>query len=135
MTHTLAFLLALGGFSHLALAMVRHQEQVFGRESSPRATRACRLVGWVLVIACLAWCVGTWGWGLGLVIASGHTSAGAGLVFCALIVIDRRRQAQTQARVASTGRPARAAPRDLTSPATTAVSAVDASPATRVLHS
>ncbi|MBU4612406.1 DUF3325 domain-containing protein [Achromobacter sp. GG226] len=109
MNHALALVLAVGGFAGLALAMARHQDDLFGREAPPHLTRACRVTGWLLIVACVWLCVALWGWGLGLVIASGHTSAGAGLVFCALIAIDRRQQARAGAKPSSSSHHRKAA--------------------------
>ncbi len=107
LAHLLGLLLALGGFAGLAMAMARQQEDTLGRELGRTATRSLRTGGWLLIGACLWLCIATWGWGLGLVIASGHTSAGAALVFCTLIVLDRRRVARAPAKP---DRRARAAP-------------------------
>ena len=84
MTHLAVFLLCVAAFGALALAMERHQQEVFARALAPPATRALRAAGWLLLVAALALAVRHQGWSLGLVSYSGHTSVGAGLVFALL---------------------------------------------------
>jgi len=89
--HVLILFLCLGGFACLAMAMVRHQEDVLGHELPPGRTRTLRWVGWLLLLSALWLAVLAMGWAAGLVAYSGHTSAGAGLVFIALMRLDRWR--------------------------------------------
>lgn len=91
MTHLIVFLLSTLGFTALALAMERHQEDLFGEPLAATATRWLRVAGWAALLAALALMVKAQGWGVGLVSYSGHTSLGAGLVFGALVVIARTR--------------------------------------------
>jgi hypothetical protein len=91
MTHLLVFLLSTLGFAALALAMERHQEDLFGHALSTAASRWLRMAGWAALGLALVLIVKAQGWGVGLVSFSGHTSLGAGLVFGALIVIERTR--------------------------------------------
>ena len=70
--------------------MERHQEALFHRQLSLRATRGLRIAGWLGLLAALAVAVRSQGWSLGLVSYSGHTSLGAGLVYGALIAFERR---------------------------------------------
>jgi hypothetical protein len=89
MTHLTVFLLSTAAFAALALAMERHQEDLLGHALPTQTTRALRVVGWAALLVALAVIVSAQGWGVGLVSFSGHTSLGAGLVFGALVVIER----------------------------------------------
>ena len=89
--HGLAFVLCLPGFAALALAMERHQEDLFGHAFAPSLTRRLRVAGWGALLLALGVLVGAQGWGLGLVSFSGHTSLAAGLVFVALLLQGRRK--------------------------------------------
>ena len=90
MTHALVFTLSLAAFAALALAMERHQDDLFGRPLPASRTRALRLAGWAGLLLALVVAVRAEGWGLGLVTLSGHTSLCAALVFVALVVRQRR---------------------------------------------
>ncbi|MBB1602306.1 DUF3325 domain-containing protein [Variovorax sp. UMC13] len=89
--HGLAFVLCLPGFAALALAMERHQEELFAHAFAPSLTRRLRVAGWSALLLALGVLVGAQGWGLGLVSFSGHTSLAAGLVFVALLLQGRRK--------------------------------------------
>jgi len=91
MLHLAVFLCCLAGFIALALAMDRPQETVFGQTLSHPTITALRAVGSGLLVLALGGLASWQGWGLGLVIFSGHTSLAAGVVFCTLIVLERRR--------------------------------------------
>ncbi|MGJ7521803.1 DUF3325 domain-containing protein [Variovorax sp. LT1P1] len=91
MTHLTALLLSTLGFAALALAMERHQEDLFGHALAATATRWLRVAGWAALLLALVLIVQAQGWGVGLVSYSGHTSLGAGLVFGALVVAERAR--------------------------------------------
>lgn len=91
MTHFAVFALCLAGFAVLALATDRAQQDLLGRELPATTTRRLRVLGWALLTAALWLAVAALGWGLGLVAYSGHTSAGAALVFVALVAWNRRR--------------------------------------------
>lgn len=89
--HLTVFALGTAGFAALALAMERHQQDLWGRELRPRTTQALRAAGWALLLIALWRAVADQGWTLGLVAYSGHTSAAAGLVFVALLLCNRWR--------------------------------------------
>ncbi|WP_233238246.1 DUF3325 domain-containing protein [Bordetella sp. LUAb4] len=91
MIHVLTLLISLAAFAALALAMDRHQEDLFGRALAPGVTRLLRILGWAGLLLALWVIVGRQGWALGLVSYSGCTSLAAGLVFLALIMHERRR--------------------------------------------
>ncbi len=98
-------LLCLLAFAALALAMPRPQQDLFGRDLSRAATLGWRTGGWALLGLALWLAVAALGWGYGLVVYSGHTSAAAALVFIALLASN-----DFQARRASRPRAARARP-------------------------
>ncbi|RYF62830.1 MAG: DUF3325 domain-containing protein [Comamonadaceae bacterium] len=79
------------GFAALALAMERHQEDLFGAPLSPAATRRVRAAGWALLLLALVLLVRARGWSLGLISFSGHTSFAAGVVFVAMVGLERWR--------------------------------------------
>ncbi|ALM86206.1 DUF3325 domain-containing protein [Bordetella sp. N] len=89
MIHALTLLISLAAFACLALAMARHQEDVFGHELTPRVTRILSVAGWAGLLLALWVIVGRQGWGLGLVSYSGCTSLAAGIVCLTLIARDR----------------------------------------------
>ena len=85
MSHLFAFVLSLVGFAALASATHRQQRDLFGKALQPARTRILRFVGAAVVLGALAILVAHHGWGLGLVMLSGHTSLAAGIVVCGLI--------------------------------------------------
>jgi hypothetical protein len=91
MAHLATAIVSLIAFALLALAMDRHQQDLFGRELPPGQTRALRAGGWVALLASLAIAVQAQGWSLGLVAWCGHISFGAAVVILALIAWDRRK--------------------------------------------
>lgn len=91
MTHLTAFLLSTLGFAALALAMERHQQDLFGHALATTVTRGLRVAGWAALALALVVTVQAQGWSVGLVSYSGHTSLGAGIVFGALVVAERTR--------------------------------------------
>lgn len=93
MNHLGVLLIALLGFGALALAMDRHQRNVLGRRLATRSVRCLRLFGWTLLVLALTLAVRGQGWALGLVAYCGHASLAAGLVFGALVAIERRKSA------------------------------------------
>lgn len=97
MSHLPAFLLCLAGFTALAAAMDRPQRDVIGRALPAGATRALQVAGSCALLLALGFLVAAFGWGLGLVMFSGHTSLTAGIVHCALIAYARRRARAKQA--------------------------------------
>lgn len=92
LAHLLLLLLALAGFVVLALAMERHQEDVFGKALNQPVTGSLRIFGWSSLTLCLWLAVASKGWSFGLVAYSGHTSAAAALVFVALLIFNRKKQ-------------------------------------------
>ena len=94
MMHFLSFALSLAGFSTLALAMERQQHDLFGRRLPPAVTRALRVTGTGALLLALGVLVNWQGWGLGLVMFSGHTSLAAGVVFCSLIRLTNAAQSR-----------------------------------------
>lgn len=89
--HLIAALLCVPGFAALAMAMERHQQDLFGAPWPAGRTRALRIAGWGLLLLALVLLVRTQGWSLGLVAFSGHTSFGAAVSFVSLIAIERWR--------------------------------------------
>lgn len=85
MSHLLSILLCLTGFSALACAMERQQDELFGYALPRRVTKGLRVMGTCALLSALALVLTRQGWGLGLVMYSGHTSFAAGIVYCALI--------------------------------------------------
>ncbi|MES2511318.1 MAG: DUF3325 family protein [Pseudomonadota bacterium] len=90
MTHVLAFVLCLAAFAALAMGVDRQQDDLFGRSLSQAMTRGLRMAATALLLLALTVLVTAHGWGLGLVLFSGHTSAAAGAVFFTLIAWARR---------------------------------------------
>ncbi|MGM4891489.1 DUF3325 domain-containing protein [Tardiphaga sp. 839_C3_N1_4] len=86
MNHFRAFVLCLAGFAALAFAMHRHQREIIGGSLPLTLTRALRIVGTCAPLFALGVLVTACGWGLGLVIFSGHTSIAADTVCSVLIV-------------------------------------------------
>ena len=91
MNHLGVQLLSMLAFGALALAMDRHQEDIFGRALARGRTQALRTAGWLVLGATLALAVREQGWSLGLITWTGHISASAGIVFVGLVAIGRRR--------------------------------------------
>lgn len=89
MSHLFAFVSGLAGFAALGCAMHRQQRDLFGKALPPAATRPLRVAGSVALAAALGILVAQYGWGLGLVMFSGHTSLAAGVVVCAMIGYQR----------------------------------------------
>lgn len=86
MSHLLALLSCAAGFAGLAFATRRQQRDIFGGSLPSRTTAGLRLAGACALLLALAILVVSFGWSLGLVMFSGHTSLAAGAVFCALIL-------------------------------------------------
>lgn len=91
MSHVSISLFSLIAFALLAMAMGRHQKNLFGLELATGPTRALRSGGWAALAASLTIAVNTQGWSLGLVAWCGHISLAAGLVILALIAWERRK--------------------------------------------
>jgi O-antigen/teichoic acid export membrane protein len=88
--HCLAFALCLAGFVMLAFSMDRQQRDLIGRALRKSITRVQRILGTCALLLALAALVIWQGWGLGLVMFSGHTSLAAGIIYCGLIGMRRR---------------------------------------------
>jgi uncharacterized membrane protein len=85
MSHLLSAALCLAGFTALAFAMRRQQRDVIGRPLRPATTYALRVSGACALLFALGILVASHGWGLGLVMFSGHTSVMSGIVYCMLV--------------------------------------------------
>jgi hypothetical protein len=85
MTHALALALCLTGFVALALAVRRQQHEIIGRSLRRAAVRGLRVAGAAALLMALVVLVVRYGWSLGLVMFSGHTTLAAGVVYGALI--------------------------------------------------
>ena len=97
MTHLLAFALCLAGFAGLALTAARQQRHLFTRPMSTVGVALARAAAWIILAAAMALLVSWQGWGLGLVMFSGHTSLAAGVVHLGLIGWSRSAVAETAA--------------------------------------
>lgn len=94
MMHLCAFALCLIGFMSLAFAMRRPQRDVIGKPLPSSIKHALRASGTLALLFALRLLVAGKGWGLGLVMFSGHTSLAAGLIYCVLAACaDRRHRA------------------------------------------
>ncbi|GAA5232766.1 DUF3325 domain-containing protein [Verticiella sediminum] len=94
MTHLVLLLLCIAAFACLALAMERHQCDRFGHALTHGQTRVLRAAGWLLLVVALWLSIAAMGTSFGLVAYSGHTSLAAGLVFLALLALERRTAAR-----------------------------------------
>lgn len=73
----LAWLLAVAGFTALALSMDRHHRDVFSALPTPTRRRCLRGAGWVAVLASITCCIIGWGVIHGVITALGVLAAGA----------------------------------------------------------
>jgi hypothetical protein len=89
--HLATLLLTLAAFGCLACATDRPQRQLFSEELAAHTTQRLRWSGGLLLLSALAVSLATDTWALGLVAWVGHTSAGAALVYLALLGWARRR--------------------------------------------
>src|SRR3546814_20634227 len=89
MSHLPAFALCLAGFAALGFAMDRQQRDLLGRPLRVSTTRPLRLAGTCALLLAPGVLVSWRGWGLGLVLFSGHTSLAAGLGYCACVTWSR----------------------------------------------
>ena len=89
MIHLMSFALCLAGFATLALAVRRQQRDIIGRPLRPTTTYTLRAAGTCALLLALGVLVASAGWGLGLVMFSGHTTLAAGVVYCGLFVSAR----------------------------------------------
>jgi len=91
MTHLAALVLCLAGFATLAFATRRQQRDIVGRSLRSSTTYALRGCGAFALLFALGLIVAKYGWSLGLVMFSGHTTSAAALVYCALISLVKMR--------------------------------------------
>ncbi len=96
MNHLLALALCLAGFAALALAMQRQQHDLLGHALTRPAIQCLRGAGVGALVLALGSLVLWQGWGMGLVMFSGHTSLAAGGVFCMRVILARRRMARSK---------------------------------------
>jgi hypothetical protein len=85
MIHLAAFVLCVAGFTALAFGVRRQQRDKLGGSLPPAVTYGLRAVGAGALLAALGTLIAGFGWSLGLVMFSGHTSIAAGIVYCGLI--------------------------------------------------
>lgn len=90
MSHLVALMFSLAGFAALACASRRQQRDLFGGSLGSAATLGFRLAGVAALLGALTILVIWRGWGLALVMFSGHTSLAAGIVGAVLIGHGRR---------------------------------------------
>lgn len=91
MNHLAIQLLSLPAFALLALAMDRHQLDLFGRELPPGQTQGLRRFGWLALLASLAVAVALKGWSLGVVTWCGHISLSAAIVILSMMAWEQRK--------------------------------------------
>src|SRR5690606_40179810 len=97
MHHLLTLLACLLAFGCLALAMERHQEDLFSRRLGSAATATWRTTGWMSLCASLVPALHAPSlWSVGLVAWFGHLSVAAGIVYVALLLAPRKRSRRTQ---------------------------------------
>ncbi|WP_047307892.1 DUF3325 domain-containing protein [Rhodopseudomonas palustris] len=96
MSHVLAQVFCLAGFTALAFGLRRPQHDILHRSLRRPVVFALRAVGTCALAIALAVLVGVSGWGFGLVKFSGHTTLAAALVYCALIGYGRRAAAKVR---------------------------------------
>ncbi|WP_313455543.1 DUF3325 domain-containing protein [Stenotrophomonas sp.] len=72
-----AWLLAVAGFTALALSMDRHHRDVFGALPTPKRRRGLRAVGWAAVLASVTCCIVGWGVAYGVIAGLGVMAAAA----------------------------------------------------------
>lgn len=85
MNHLATLSLTLAAFACLACAMDRPQRDLFQRELGAGTTLRFRCAGWTLLASALGVSLAAEVGALGLVAWVGHTSAGAALVYLALL--------------------------------------------------
>ena len=89
MSHSVAFVLCMAGFTALALATRRQQRDIIGRSLQLAATRLLRIAGVGGLLVALGILVDAYGWSLAVVMFSGHTGIAAGIVYCGLVLYAR----------------------------------------------
>lgn len=91
MTHLAALVLCLAGFTALAFATRRQQRDIVGGTLRSITTYILRMAGACALLFAFGVLVAKYGWSLGLVMFSGHTTSAAALVYCALISLVKMR--------------------------------------------
>ena len=86
MTHLLAFAFSLIGFGALAFGTRRQQRDLFRKSLKLSITYSLRICGSIAFFVALGILVAAYGWGVGLVMFSGHTSLAAGAVYVILAI-------------------------------------------------
>lgn len=89
MSHFCILALCVLGFACLALAMDRHQSDLFDCTLGSAFTKTLRIAGWVLLFGSLFVALRQPLWSVSLVAWFGYLSAGAGVVFLALALMGR----------------------------------------------
>ncbi len=89
MTYLGMLLLCVMAFACLALAMQRHQQDMFGHLLGSRAAQLLRAAGWMLLCGSLTVALRQPLWSNALVAWFGCLSVGAGVVFMSLIIATR----------------------------------------------
>ena len=89
MIHPLSFALCLAGFFGLAFATYRQQRDIIGRQLKLETKYILRVAGTCALLLALGLLVKSYGFSLGLVMFSGHTSLAAGIVYVALLGYSR----------------------------------------------
>ncbi len=90
--HLICQALALAAFACLALAMDRHQQDLFGKELPAAQTRRLRAGGWTLLALSLHAALQLQPWSVGLVAWFGHISTAAAVVLLGLVARERLRR-------------------------------------------
>jgi hypothetical protein len=90
-THLAAFVLCLAGFAALAFATRRQQRDILGGALRSTTTYGLRVAAACALLFAFGVLVAKYGWSLGLVMFSGHTTSTAALVYGALIALVKMR--------------------------------------------
>jgi len=96
MHHLAILLLCVLAFGCLALAMERHQENLLSRRLGSTPTAILRTAGWFVLCISLVSALYQPLWSVGLVAWFGYLSAGAALVFVALLLANRKMSGQAE---------------------------------------
>ena len=105
MTHLIAFVSCLAGFTALAFTTRRQQRDIIGSPLRVITTYVLRVIGACALLLALGILVARAGWSLGLVMFSGHTSFTAAIVYCALIGLVKTHARTLRPRQASSRSP------------------------------
>jgi hypothetical protein len=91
MIHLLSFALCLAGFLAIAFSTYRQQRDIIGRQLKRERQYLLRIGGTCALLLVLGLLIAWFGFSLGLVMFSGHTSLAAGIVYVALLGYSRTR--------------------------------------------